>query len=65
MPLSTIFQLYRGDQFYWKRKPEDPEKTTEMSQFTEILYQVKGQQKRKNQSTGVSFDSMLFSNFHE
>ena len=25
-PLSTIFQLYRGDQFYLWRKPEDPEK---------------------------------------
>ena len=39
-PFSATFQLYRGCLFYWKRKPENPEKTTNLSEITDKLIHI-------------------------
>ena len=37
---NNISVNYRGGQFYWCRKPEYPEKTTNMSQVTDNIYHI-------------------------
>jgi hypothetical protein len=37
---NNISVIYRSSQFYWWRKPEYPEKTTDMSQVNDKLYHM-------------------------
>ena len=38
--LTIFHDLYRGGKFYWRRKPEDTEKTTVLTQVTDKLYHI-------------------------
>ena len=38
--LIAIFQLYRGGQFNWWRKPGYPEKTIDLPHVTDKLYRI-------------------------
>ena len=39
-PFSTLFQLYRGCQFFLVEETEIPEKTTDLSQVTDKVYHI-------------------------
>jgi hypothetical protein len=39
-PLSTIFQLCCGNQFYWWMKSEYPKITTDLPQITDKIYDI-------------------------
>jgi hypothetical protein len=57
-PLSTIFQLYHGSQFYCWRKPDNPEKTTNLPQVT-----VKGITDKVFFEQTKNFDQVFDKNF--
>ena len=60
----TIFQLYRGGQFYWWRKPEYPEKTTDTGKLYHIHLAMNGFKRTTLMVIGTDCTASCKSNYH-
>ena len=66
---NNMAVIYHGCQFYWRRKPEYPDKTTDLSQVTYkfyhiMLYRVRGSNWQLLVLIGTDWSGSYKSNYH-